>query len=364
MTIKEITSYLDEKAPPALQESYDNAGLLVGNPQAEATGALLCLDSTEEVIQEAIAKGINLVIAHHPIVFGGLKRFTGRNYVERTVMMAIKNDIAIYCAHTNLDNVRHGVNARIAQKLGLEHTQILAPKPKQLKKLFTFCPVDHVAELRKRLFEAGCGHIGNYDSCSFNTEGYGTFRALEGANPFVGNANELHKEPELKVEAIFDAHLQNKVIAALRKAHPYEEVAFDIIQLENTSPEIGAGQIGTLPQPMEELEFLRHLKATMKAGVVRYTKLAGKPVQKVAVCGGTGSFLLGAAQRQKADVFITADFKYHEFFDAEGKIVIADIGHYESEQFTMELFSEFLQEKFPTFASHFTDNNTNPVQYL
>lgn len=364
MILSEITHYLDTIAPPAYQESYDNAGLIVGNPNMQVSKALICLDSTEDVIDEAIAKGCNLVIAHHPIVFGGLKKFNGKSYVERVVMKAIKHDVAIYAAHTNLDNVTGGVNTKIAEKLGLVNTKILAPKKGILRKLVTYAPIDHAEKVRQAIFDAGAGKIGNYDECSFNAEGTGTFRGGDDSNPFVGNAGEQHHEKEVRIETIFAAVHERAILKALLAAHPYEEVAFDVYPLENKYQQVGSGMIGELENPMDEMDFLAHIKATFKAGCVRYTQLLGKPVKTVALCGGSGSFLLGNAISQKADVFITGDFKYHQFFDAENQIVIADIGHYESEQYTSELFSDLLNKKFPNFATHLSEVSTNPIYYL
>jgi len=364
MKIREITQYIESTAPLALQESYDNAGLIAGNPEWEASAALLTIDVTEAVIDEAISKNINLVLAHHPIVFQGLKKITGKNYVERTIIKAIKNDIAIYAAHTNLDSASRGVNQKIAEKLGLINCKVLQPANGQLKKLVTFIPAEHAAKVKEAVFAAGAGHIGNYDSCGFTAEGAGSFRGNEASNPFVGQKGEIHEEKEIRFETIFPAWLQNKVIDALLKNHPYEEVAYDIYSPDNTFNMIGAGITGTLAQPVSETEFLKILKSTFGTGVVKHTALLGKPVEKVAVCGGAGSFLLSNAIAAGAGVFVSADFKYHQFFDAENKIVIADVGHFESEQFTKELFYELLTKKFPKFAVHFTEVNTNPVFYF
>lgn len=364
MKLKDITTHLESLAPPAYQESYDNAGLIAGNPEWEIKKALLCIDSTDMVVQEAIQKKCNLIIAHHPIVFKGLKRFTGKNYAERAVMLAIKNDIAIYCAHTNLDNVHAGVNSKICEKLGLKKTEILSPKKQLLRKLLTFCPLKNAGKVRDALFAAGAGVIGDYSETSYNTEGFGTFKGNESTNPHVGEKGKRHHEPEMKIETIFPAYLEHGLINALLEAHPYEEVAYDIIPLENIHPRVGSGMIGELKNPADELAFLKFLKKTFKTGCVRHTPLTGRKIGKVAVCGGSGSFLLPDAIRAKADIFITGDFKYHDFFDAEGKILIADIGHYESEQFTTEIFHEVLTKKFDNFALLFSETNTNPVNYL
>jgi len=364
MKLREITNYLESIAPLAYQESYDNSGLICGHHDMEITGAVICLDSTEAVIEEAIANKCNLVIAHHPIVFSGIKKFNGKNYVERVIIKAIQNNIAIYAAHTNLDNVAKGVNSKIAEKIGLTNCRILAPMHNTLKKLTTFCPDDHAAALRTALFAAGGGAIGNYDACSFNTSGIGTFRAGENTNPFVGEKGKQHEEKETKIELIYPGYLESRLLKALFTAHPYEEVAYDILALDNANNSIGAGMIGDLAEEMEETTFLKNLKQTMKTDVVRYTALKGKKIKTVAVCGGSGSFLLKNAIAAGADVFVTGDFKYHQFFDAENQIVIADIGHYETEQFTMELFYDILSEKFSTFAIHLSKINTNPINYL
>jgi dinuclear metal center YbgI/SA1388 family protein len=364
MLLKQITQYIESVAPLAFQESYDNAGLIIGNPNDEISGALISLDITEDVLDEAIQKELNLVICHHPIVFSGIKKLNGKNYIERCVAKAIKNDIAIYAAHTNLDSVFGGVNSKICEKLKLQHCRILAPTSNFLKKLVTFVPTEQAEQVRLALFEAGAGHIGNYDSCSFNLGGDGTFRGNDQTNPFVGKRNQLHTEKEIRIETIFPKHIQSKVIQALLKAHPYEEVACDIYSLDNDFSQAGIGMIGELSAPMAELDFLRKIKETFHCQVVKHTELLGKPIKKVAVCGGSGSSFLNKAIAEKADIFISGDFKYHQFFDTEKQIIVADIGHYESEQFTKEVFYELLTKNFPRFALHLSAINTNPVSYL
>jgi len=364
MTIREIISYLESVAPPAFQESYDNAGLIIGDPETVITSALITLDVTEAVIDEAIETGCELIITHHPILFKGIKRINGNSFVERCVIKAIKNDIAIYAAHTNLDNILGGVNSKICEKIGLTNTCILSPAKEQLLKLVTFIPEDHLDEVREAVFAAGAGEIGKYDKCSFSTEGLGTFRGGDEANPYVGEIGEFHFEKEARFETVLFKHSKNKVINALLKAHPYEEVAYDLYPLENTVPEVGAGMIGELPGAENEIDFLSRLLDIFGCKTIRHTYLLGKPVRKVAVCGGSGSFLLPAAIAAGADIFVTADMKYHDFFDAEEKIIIADIGHYESEQFTKELFYEILIKKFPNFALRLSEVKSNPVLYL
>lgn len=364
MKLKEITDEMERFAPLALQESYDNAGLICGDPSMEVSSALICLDSTEAVLDEAIALGANLVIAHHPIVFSGLKKFTGKNYVERVIIKAIRNNIAIYAAHTNLDNVQQGVNSRIAEKLGLQNCSVLVPQKAAMKRLITFCPEEKAEQVRMAMFNAGAGRIGDYEECSFNSVGEGTFKAKEGANPYVGEIGKLAREKEIKIETIYPVWLESKVVSAMIKAHPYEEVAYDLIALTNTHSGYGSGLVGELVSEVTELDFLKGLKNKMNTAVVRHTAIRNKMVKKVAVCGGSGSFLLGNAKQAGADVFVTADFKYHQFFDADNQIVIADIGHYESEQFTKELFYDILNQKFSTFALHLSKTNTNPINYL
>jgi dinuclear metal center YbgI/SA1388 family protein len=364
MKIQDITSFLENLAPGVLQEGYDNAGLLTGDAGWDCTGIITTLDATEAVIQEAILQRCNLVVAHHPIIFGGLKKITGKNYVEKTVIKAIKNDIAIYAIHTNLDNVMAGVNGKIADMIGLVKREMLVPKKGLLRKLVTFVPISHAETVRDALFQAGGGQIGNYSECSFNSNGYGTFKANKGTQPYVGEIGSRHTESEMKIETIFPNWKEREIRAALIKAHPYEEVAYDIYPLENTHQGIGSGMLGHLAEEMEELAFLTHIKKVFNLQVIRHTPLTGRKVNKIAVCGGAGSFLIGAAIAHGADVYITGDVKYHEFFDANGKLVIADIGHYESEQYTIELLFDLLSEKFPNFAVQKTRIKTNPVNYF
>ena len=364
MKIADIISFLESLAHPSLQEHYDNAGLIVGKPGWACNGIICSLDATEDVVNEAIAKNCNLVVAHHPIIFGGLKKINGKNYVEKTVITAIKNDIAIYAIHTNLDNILSGVNGKIARLLGLQNVSILLQKENTLKKLFTFVPIDKADQVRTAIFKAGGGHIGNYSECSFNAQGTGTFKAGPGADPYVGEIGSQHHESEIKMEVIFPAWLENNIVAAMKEAHPYEEVAYDVIGVSNNDHSVGSGVIGELPEPMEEIEFLAQVQKTFNLSVIRHTPLLNKPVRRVALCGGAGSFLVSKALSAGADIYITADMKYHEFFDANGRMVIADIGHYESEQFTIDLLAEILEQKFLNFAVLKTTVRTNPVQYF
>jgi dinuclear metal center YbgI/SA1388 family protein len=362
--ISQVTDFLETIAPRSYQESYDNSGLLTGQPNWVVTTTLVTLDCTEEVVDEAIREKCNLIVAHHPIVFKGLKKLTGQNYVERAIIKAIKNDIAIYAIHTNLDNVHQGVNKKISELLGLKNVKILSPRKDTLGQLITFVPQKNTHEVLDALHKAGAGNIGNYKNCSFVSSGTGSFIPTDGAHPQLGTLDKLERAEEDRIEVIFPIHLESQIIAALKKSHPYEEVAFYIHHLENENQEVGSGMIGELATAEEPIEFLKRLKKVMQAGCVRYTALSNKKIKKIAVCGGSGSFLLNKAISAGADLYISADFKYHEFFDAENKIIIADIGHYESELFTKDLLMEVLREKFPTFAIIFSNSVTNPISYL
>ncbi len=364
MKLSQLTAYLESLAPLAYQEDYDNAGLIVGRPDQEVHQALISLDCTEAVVDDAIATNCQVIISHHPIVFRGLKKFNGKTYVERVVEKAIRNDIALYAIHTNLDNITGGVNTRIAETLGLKNYRVLAPKHNLLKKLVTYVPAGNAAEVRNVLFNAGAGNIGNYSEVSFNAGGIGTFKGNEYTDPFVGEPGKLHLENEVRIETIYPALLESKIIMALVLAHPYEEVAYDLYALTNQNQQVGSGMIGDLEASVEEEAFLYHIKEKMRTHVIRHTAFTGRPIKKVAVCGGAGGFLLKQAIAAGADIFITADYKYHDFFDAEGQLLIADIGHFESEQFTQQLLYEIIRKKFTTFAVRLTAINTNPVKYF
>ncbi len=364
MKILDLVQYLEEFAEPALQESYDNSGMQVGDPSREVSTALLTLDVTEPVIEEAIKLKTNLIVAHHPLIFHPLKRITGANSAERCVQMALRNDIAIYAMHTNLDKVAGGVNGKICEKLGLHSLRVLQPEGGRFHKLVFFVPESHADAVRNAVFEAGGGTIGKYDMCSFNAPGFGTFRGDEDTDPFLGKPGQLSKEPELRIEVIMPKKLHPKVLASMLRAHPYEEVAYDIYNLENKDIHTGLGMIGELPEAKDEQDILGKIKETFNAACLRHTSLLGKPVKKIAVCGGSGAPLLSLAIKEKADLYLSADFKYHQFFEADGRVLIADPGHYESEQFTLEVFQDLLTKKFPKFAVNFAKSYTNPINYL
>ncbi|BEG98604.1 Nif3-like dinuclear metal center hexameric protein [Bacteroides sedimenti] len=364
MKIKEIVSALERFAPLPLQDGFDNAGLQIGLTEAEATGALLCLDVTESVIDEAISLGYNLVISHHPLIFKGYKSITGKDYVERCILKAIKHDIVIYSAHTNLDNAQGGVNYKIAEKIGLKNVHILSEKEDSLLKLVTFVPLEFADKVRQALFDAGCGHIGNYDSCSYNLEGEGTFRANEGTNPFCGKVGELHTEKEVRIETILPSFKRNTVLRTLIATHPYEEPAFDFYSLKNSWSQAGAGVVGELENPLTELEFLKLLKDRFDVECIKHNQLTGRIIKKVALCGGAGAFLLPEAIHCNSDVYITGEIRYHDYFGHENEILMTEIGHYESEQYTKEIFYSVIQSLFPDFNIHLSKINTNPIKYF
>ena len=364
MKIKEIITILEEMAPLAYAEDFDNVGLLVGNEAENATGILVCHDALESVIDEAITKKCNFIVCFHPIIFSGMKKITGKNYVERSVLKAIKNDIAIYAVHTALDNHKNGVNKIFCDALGLVNTKILVPKTHFIQKLVTYTIPENAEQVRNALFEAGAGKIGNYEDCSFNSQGIGTYMGNENSNPEIGERLEFVETQEIKIEVTFEKHLQSKILKALFKNHVYEEVAYEIYDLQNQHPNIGLGMVGELEIPLSEVEFLSFVKSKMQCGGIRHSSLLGKSIKKVAVLGGSGSFAIKNAIQAGADVFLTADLKYHNFYEAENKLVIADIGHYESERYTKNYIVDYLKEKITNFAIVLSEENTNPVKYI
>lgn len=364
MVIRDVTAWLEQLAPLSYQESYDNSGLIIGSPETTLKGILITIDVTPEVIIEAHQKGLNMIVSHHPLIFSGIKRITGNSYVEKAIILAIKYDIAVYAAHTNIDSVEGGVNSRIGRKLGLSNLKFLQPLEGELIKLVTYVPTNDAEKVRNALHNAGAGHIGNYDFCSYNTEGHGTFRGGEGTNPSVGKKGEVHVEPELKIEVILPKARLSKVVKDMIAAHPYEEVAYDIYPLLNKYEKVGFGMVGEFDRSVSETDFLKMVKKSFNAQVIRHSPLLNKKIKKVAFCGGSGSSLIKQAIAVGADVFMTADVKYHQFFDAENKILIADIGHFESEQFTVDIFYEYLLKNFSKFAVLKSEVKTNPINYI
>jgi dinuclear metal center YbgI/SA1388 family protein len=364
MIIKDITDYLEELAPLNYAEDFDNVGLLIGNYSDSVTGVLVTLDTLEKTVEEAITKKCNLIVSFHPIIFGGIKKLNGNSYVERVVLKAIQNDIAIYATHTALDNSKNGVSAKISEVLGLKNNKILLPKKGILKKLTTFVPIENAEKLRNALFNAGAGNIGNYDRCSFNIDGEGTYRGNQNSNPSIGKKGENHTENETQISVIYESKNEATILASLQKNHPYEEISYQLLTTENVHQNIGMGMIGDLPTEMEENEFLLFLKERMKTACIRHSNLINKKIKKVAVLGGSGSFAISDAIKAGADAYVSADFKYHEFFKAENKIILADIGHYESEQFTKNLLVDYLTKKFSNFAIVLSEESTNPIYYI
>lgn len=363
MKIIELAKKIEDFAPSTYQEDYDNSGFQVGNIEDEIKGVLITIDVTEEVIDEAIRKKCNLIISHHPLIFPKIKKILGRNNTERCIIKAIQNDITIYSNHTNLDKVEGGVSYRLAEKLGLKEIQTLYREDDLLFKVATYVPSAHAVAVREAMFSAGAGKIGAYSNCSYNLTGIGTFKAQEGCNPFVGKINEEHSEEEVKIETIVPKAKLNATINAILSVHPYEEPAYDIFPTKNTFS-VGLGAIGNLPEPIDEIEFLHKIKKTLKADRIRHTAILGKKISKVALCGGSGAEFLQTAINSGADIYISADFKYHQFFEAENKIIIADVGHFESEQFTKDIFYDIISKNNTNFAIYYTDCKTNPINYL
>ncbi len=364
MKIKEVLDALERFAPLPFQDGFDNAGLQVGLTDAEVTGALLCLDVTEPVVDEAVAMGANLIVAHHPLLFHGRKSITDGDYVGRCLLEAIRHGVAIYAAHTNLDNLAGGVNFEIARRLGLQQVRILSPKEGMLLKLAVYVPESHADLLRGALFEAGCGAIGRYDNCSFSTEGTGTFRAGADTRPYCGRPGELYTGREVRVETVLPAYRKGAVLKALLENHPYEEPAYDFYPLSQGWSGVGSGVVGMLPEKMSEAGFLGRVKEVFSVACLRHNALTGRSVKRVALCGGAGAFLIPEALKAGADVFLTGEIKYHEFFGYEGRILLAEAGHYETEQFTPYLLQETLQRLCPSLPVQCTKVRTNPIHYL
>lgn len=364
MTVQDIASALEKLAPLPFAEDFDNVGLLVGDPAMEVSGALITLDTLEPVVKEAMEKGCNLIVSFHPILFKGLKKITGATYVERVVSRAIENRIAIYSMHTALDNVSAGVNGRICDQLGLSDRNVLIPRKGSLRKLTTYVPESGRDALLEALFAAGAGEVGNYSHCSFSSPGTGSFRPGQEANPAIGTKGKTHREPEAQLHLTYTVEREKKVLGALWQHHPYEEVAYEVTALENTYQKVGMGMIGSLEEPLEARDFLEVLRQRFGTPCIRHSDLPKKKIRRVAVLGGSGAFAIDAARKAGADAFVTADIKYHEYFRAEGDLLLADIGHYETEQFTKNLLCDYLTEKIPNFAFALSGTRTNPINYF
>lgn len=364
MTINEALFEIEKHIPLKQAEDFDNVGLLCGNRGREVTGILICHDALENVIDEAIDKNLNLIITFHPIIFSGLKSLTGKNYVERSVLKAIENKIAIYAIHTAFDNDWFGVNYGICEKLGLKNQQILMPKSNNLKSLEVYVPTEYSEKVKEALFRAGAGNIGFYDECSFKISGNGTFRPIEGSNPFSGKKDIRENADEQMIAVIFESYKQNQILAAMKAAHPYEEVAYKILSLDNDNDYAGLGRFGDFEKEMEEGDFLKFVRKTFNLKVIRHSNFNGKKIKRVGVLGGSGASGIKAAMSKNCDAYLTGDVKYHDFFQNEGKMMICDIGHFESEQFVTQQLFEVLSEIFPKFAISKSIEKTNPVNYF
>ncbi len=362
--LHQIIQLIENFAPKSYQESYDNSGLLVGEMSSEINGALLCLDITEEIIDEAVERNCNLIISHHPLVFKAIKRFSKDTYINRCLHKAIKNDIALYCCHTNIDSVRGGVSFKIAERLNLKNPKVLSPIQNDFVKLVVFAPVENYVEVADAMCEMGGGAIGNYDNCSFACDGIGTFRGNTASNPAIGNVGEITSVNERRIEVIIPRH---KVVAAMQKVrsvHPYEEVGYDVYPLINSNPDVGLGVVGTLEKPMSTTDFLSFVAQRLDCKVIRHSQIIKNEISKVALCGGSGSEFVSKAISQKADIYLTADFKYHDFFVEKNLITIADIGHFEGEKYTLGIFYDIISKKMPNFAIHCTNKEQNPINYF
>lgn len=363
MQVRDLTSVIENYAPLSLQESYDNAGLICGSLDNEVSSVLLCTDVTEAVIDEAIAGNFNLIISHHPLSIQPLKNLLPDNWIKRCLIRAIKNDLNIYAAHTNMDAVPKGVSGKIADKLELTKREILKKEGK-LYSLTFYTPLREAEKVRQAVLDTGAGHIGNYSHCSFNSTGTGTFLSGKDSHPFCGEPSSLHHEEEIKTEITVPDYLLASAVKRLKEVHPYEEPVWNSVCIDNTNPLTGFGIIGELEQAVDTREFLERIKTIFHCGMIRHTALCKPQVKRIAVCGGSGAFLIRQAISAGADLYITGDIKYHDFFNTENRLILADIGHYESEQYTKEIFYELVTKKISKFAVQFSKVNTNPINYL
>ena len=363
MTVGDLCGWLEQRAPLRFQEDYDNSGLLVGQRSWTVTGVLCCLDADEAVVHEAVARGCNVVLSHHPIVFKGLKRLTGATAVERTVALALKHNVALYAGHTNWDSIQGGVSFSLAQRLGLVAPRIMMPRGGELLNLVVYVPAEHASPVAEAAFGAGAGRIGAYDECHFSGSGTGTFRPLDGAQPFVGQIGVREVADEHRLEFVLPKHRKSAVQQAVWAAHPYEEVAHSWISLDNSWSEVGYGAVGNLPEPIRLGDFLAVCAAQLGAESVRYsTSSLDRIVQRIAVCGGSGAEFAGAAAAAGADAYVTGDLKYHGFQDPPGGLVLVDVGHGESERPFIDDWAELIRSEFVTFAVLISETDNRPVR--
>lgn len=365
MLIKEIIHHLQELAPLARQEDYDNSGLQVGRVDVDCSGALVCVDVTPAVVNEAIALGCNLIISHHPLIFKPLKHITGSSLTEQSVMIALSNNVTVYSAHTCLDNAPKGVSWKMAHMLGLEQVSVLQPQTNRMLKLSVFVPPTHADKLCESLFEAGAGHIGSYEHCVFRSQGCGSWRPLDGADPCIGTVGEVSSQPEVRLDMMLPVWKREAVEQALLAVHPYERPAYEFVAVRNSEPDAGSGAIGVLPEPMTAAQLALKIKDTFGSPVIRCSLMAPESmVQKVALCGGSGASLISHAIAAGADVYLTSDTKYHDFVDYGKRILLVDIGHHESEQCTKSIFYHLIREIFPNFAVRYSQQDINPIKYM
>lgn len=363
LPLKTLLAGLEQWVPFVWQENYDNAGLILGDPNQQIRKALVCFDVTPEVVDEAVRNEADLILSHHPAIFKGIKRINPASRLGYMLKQSLCHDIAWCALHTNLDNTLSGVNSWLCEHLGLQEVRPLVPLQGIYGKLQVYVPEAYAEKLRQALAEAGCGAGTKYDTCSYTSRGEGRFRAGSQAHPFTGRIGELHCEAECKIECLYPLHKTRQVLDVLRTNHPYEEPAFDLLPLQNEAVEQGAGAIGILPETMQERELLDKLKELTGVHCIRHSGFQGRRIKKIALCGGSGGSFIANACGQKADVYITGDLKYHDFTDTEPGTWLVDIGHFESEKFAMELIFRFIRKNFPNFAVSISEQAKNPVSF-
>jgi dinuclear metal center YbgI/SA1388 family protein len=368
ITVAEIAAALEAWAPPASKLDYDNVGLQVGDARREAASVLVALDLTAAVVEEARETGADLVVTHHPLLFRPLKKLTADDPAGALALRLAEHGIAYYAIHTNLDAAPGGVSFALAGRLGLEGIRFLEPSEESLVKLVTFAPAAHAEAVRRAMAEAGAGHIGDYEACAFTIRGTGHFRPGERANPFIGEAGGAEEAvEEVRIEAEVMRWDLGRVVRAMKAAHPYEEVAYDVYPVEQPATRVGFGAVGFLQAPTTLEAFLAVVAARLDAAALRYSGDPAMPVRTVAVCGGAGASLIPRALAAGADAFVTADVTYHRFFeplDAEGRprMALVDAGHYETEALTEPLLVDWLAHHFPDLAVRKTRHRTSPMR--
>ena len=367
MNVGELIKQIEDWAPPGAAWEKDNVGLQVGSRGDKLKNILLCLELDEEVLKQAIKKKCNLIFTHHPLIFNPIKNLDfEKSKQARLIQHLIKQNISLYSAHTNLDFTRDGVSFELAKSLKLKNVTFLEHEEANQFKVVIFLPAVNVDELSEALFSVGGGVIGNYENCSFRIAGEGTFKGNEDSNPVIGKKGNTEKVEEVRLELIVDSWNLGRIVNAIKKHHPYEEPAYDIYPLKNKNTNFGAGAIGELDKELSEKEFLNFVSKSLKIGKLKYCIGSGKKIKKVAVCGGSGSELLSRAINSGADAFITADIKYHAYHDAEGKILLIDAGHYETEIGSLNIVKKRI-EKILSGKDYIKvfkfSGSTNPVKF-